>query len=71
MEEMTWDQLALVDYEILIRSNVFGGTWESSFAWNIAVRRHEVQGGELKKSKHVMYTDNRSTLSGPGEDDVG
>ncbi|KAB8303516.1 hypothetical protein EYC80_004927 [Monilinia laxa] len=37
-------QRALVDYEVLLRSSVFGGTTESSFSWNVALRRHVVWG---------------------------
>ncbi|TVY36411.1 hypothetical protein LSUB1_G005969 [Lachnellula subtilissima] len=34
----------LIDYEVLLRSSVFGGTYESSFDWNVAMRRHVVVG---------------------------
>lgn len=40
LEKMTWDQQALVDFEMLLRSSHFGGTWASSFAYNIAFQRH-------------------------------
>lgn len=40
MKALTWDQQALIDYMVLLRSSAFGGTWASSFAWNIALRRH-------------------------------
>jgi hypothetical protein len=40
-----WDQQLLVDYEVLLRSTIFGGTWESSFSWNVAMRRHVIVGG--------------------------
>lgn len=45
LQKMTWDQQALVDYEVLMKASVFGGFVKSSFSWNIAVRRHEVMGG--------------------------
>lgn len=45
MESLTWDQQALIDFEVLLRCALLGGTWESSFAWNIALRRHVVVGG--------------------------
>ena len=44
MEGLTWDQQALVDYEVLLRASRFGGTWESSFGWNLAMRRHVAMG---------------------------
>jgi hypothetical protein len=42
LKRLTWDQQALVDYEILLRSSTFGGIAESSFAWNIALRRNKL-----------------------------
>jgi hypothetical protein len=45
MENLTWDQQALIDWEVLLRSSLVGGTWESSFVWNVALRRHVVVGG--------------------------
>lgn len=40
LRAMTWDQQALVDYEVLLRATAFGGIELSSFAWNVALRRH-------------------------------
>jgi hypothetical protein len=40
MKRLTWDQQALVDYEIMLRSTYFAGIYQSSFAWNVALRRH-------------------------------
>lgn len=40
LKTMTWDQMALVDYEVLLRAKAFGGIDTSSFSWNIAQRRH-------------------------------
>jgi len=39
MEAMTWDQQAMIDYQILLKSSYFGGMTESSFSWNIAAKR--------------------------------
>lgn len=44
LNQLTWDQRALVDYEILLRAGKVLGTVESSFAWNIALRRGEAYG---------------------------
>lgn len=55
MQKLSWDQQALIDYLILLRSSVFGGTWASSFAWNIAFRRHvAVNNGVWVPSKTAM-----------------
>ena len=39
LEALTWDQQALVDYEVLQRSSVFGGFVKSSFSFNVAISR--------------------------------
>ncbi|KAK7745047.1 hypothetical protein SLS53_003282 [Cytospora paraplurivora] len=43
---LTWDQRALVDYEILLRVGFLVGVVESSFAWNVAMRRGNARGGD-------------------------
>ena len=48
LESMSWDQRALVDYQVLLRSQVFGGIDTSSFSWNIALRRHVLVPGRAK-----------------------
>lgn len=40
LEMMTWDQQALVDYEVLQRCSVFGGFVKSSFSYNLAISRN-------------------------------
>ena len=39
LQAMTWDQQALVDYEVLQRCSQFGGYVKSSFSYNIAITR--------------------------------
>lgn len=39
LENLTWDQQALVDYEVLQRCSVLGGFVKSSFSFNVAVSR--------------------------------
>lgn len=46
---LTWDQRALVDYEVMLRAGFVLGVVESSFAWNLAMRRgnvHSAAGAE-------------------------
>jgi len=43
---MNWDVQLLIDYEVLLHSSIFGGIWESSFSWGVAMRRHIVASGE-------------------------
>ncbi|EHL02789.1 hypothetical protein M7I_1127 [Glarea lozoyensis 74030] len=44
MEVLSWDQKECVDYEVLLRARAMGGSHESTFAWNVALRRHVVDG---------------------------
>ncbi len=41
LEKMSFDQQALVDYLVLLKSKDFAGVGHSSFAWNIALWRHQ------------------------------
>ncbi|KAI4748383.1 APG6-domain-containing protein [Aureobasidium sp. EXF-12298] len=41
LENLTWDQQGLVDYEVLRRSSSLAGFARSSFAFNIAITRNE------------------------------
>ena len=77
MEELTWDQMGLIDYEVLLRSSVFGGMFESSFSWNAALRRHVVVGQgqweEIRNGKQGVgdgegpesFKDTLSAIFGP------
>lgn len=40
MDELTWDQAAVVDFEVMLRAGRFAGIWESSWTWMIALTRH-------------------------------
>lgn len=40
LQAMSWDQQALVDYEVLQRCSVFGGFVKSSFSYNLAISRN-------------------------------
>jgi hypothetical protein len=52
LEAMTFDQQALVDWLVLLKSSQFAGVGHSSFAWNIALWRH-------------MFADWKDHLRGP------
>jgi hypothetical protein len=66
LAKLTWDQQALVDYEILLRSSFFVGIDSSSFAWNIALRRHVLSDEEslLQAEEGVNMRDEFSALMG-------
>lgn len=40
LERLRWDQQALIDYLILLRSSDFAGVAHSSFSWSVALKRH-------------------------------
>jgi len=42
LQAMTWDQQALVDYLVLLKSSQFLGMSDSSFSWNISIVRRAV-----------------------------
>lgn len=52
LEAMTFDQQALVDWLVLLKSSEFSGVGHSSFAWNIALWRHQ-------------FAERRDHLNGP------
>ncbi|SMR51213.1 unnamed protein product [Zymoseptoria tritici ST99CH_1E4] len=41
MAGLTWDQHALIDWEVLRRCSVFGGFVKSSFSFNVAISRNQ------------------------------
>lgn len=55
LENMTFDQQALVDFVVLSKSSAFMGVASSSYSWNIALRRHEL-------SKYPEFGNNGSDL---------
>lgn len=71
----TWDQWAIIDYEVLLRASQFGGMFESSYSWNAVMRRHVVDGngtwnsiGEGRMGKlgrQECFKDGLSTIYGP------
>ncbi len=38
---MTFDQQTLVDFLVMLKVSEFVGVGHSSFAWNVALRRHQ------------------------------
>ena len=68
-DTFTWDQRSLVDYEIMLRAGLMAGPTESSFAWNLALRRNSALGaseGEqvLDPGLLVQWKDAYSTIFG-------
>ncbi|KAH8884524.1 hypothetical protein GQ53DRAFT_661656 [Thozetella sp. PMI_491] len=66
---MSWDQRALVDYEIMLRAGLVAGVAESSFAWNLALRRRNTYGGfgspeHKSNNSYVQWQDQYSVVFG-------
>ncbi|KAI9648177.1 hypothetical protein NHQ30_002809 [Ciborinia camelliae] len=40
LKTLAWDQQALVDFLVMMKSSSFVGIGHSSFAWNVALKRH-------------------------------
>ncbi len=40
LQSMAWDQQAIVDLLVLLKGSDFAGIAHSSFAWNVALKRH-------------------------------
>lgn len=65
MDELTWDQAAVVDYEIMLRASRFTGIDESSWSWMIALSRHRIAGGVNPYEAPTTFEDGLSILYGP------
>jgi hypothetical protein len=46
LRALTWDQAALIDYVVLESAGYFAGLVESSFTWNVAMKRAATRGRE-------------------------
>lgn len=55
LRELTLDQQALVDFLVVLKASDFAGIAHSSFAWNIALKRH----------LEARRTDSKLHLEGP------
>lgn len=69
MDALTWDQMALIDLDVMLRASRFVGIWESSWSWAIALKRHAWS--ELDPYDYdahpLTFVDEFSTLYGPTE----
>lgn len=55
LDNLTFDQQALVDFMIMFKASAFMGVAHSSFPWNVALRRHEI-------SKYAAFGNEGSDL---------
>ncbi|KAI6350959.1 hypothetical protein MCOR25_010260 [Pyricularia grisea] len=77
LQSLSWDQQALVDYEVMLSAGIVAGIAHSSFMWNLAIRRKvdflEQENHGQDKNRLVLpdgiitYQDPYSIIFGPGE----
>ncbi|KAF7927974.1 hypothetical protein BELL_0715g00020 [Botrytis elliptica] len=65
-------QRSLIDFEVLLKSSIFGGTLESSYSWNIALRRHIVWGNGtwIPQAENFVF-DRGEAIKDQNEKDAG
>lgn len=69
MEEMPFDQQALVDFLVMFKASAFMGVAHSSFPWNVALRRHELSNyTEFANEGSDLLRDELSIIEGMAAD---
>ncbi|KXH67656.1 hypothetical protein CSAL01_03579 [Colletotrichum salicis] len=73
LDTLTWDQKGTIDFLVMLGAAQFGGVGPSSFAWNVALKRHLFT-KEISKEKDAflkgpqMFSDDLSQIYGvPGK----
>jgi hypothetical protein len=64
LQGLAWDQQALVDFIVMLKASSFAGIGHSSFAWNIALIRHLVDGSEGYLEGPQLLSDGLSQIYG-------
>jgi hypothetical protein len=68
LQNMTWDQQALVDFDVLMHSTSFYGFVRSSFSWSLALRRGTLpEAGTSTVTEEDEYRDSLSVIVGRHE----
>ncbi|KAI1872420.1 hypothetical protein JX265_005300 [Neoarthrinium moseri] len=72
LKGLSWDQQAIVDFDMMLRANLMAGISESNFAWTVALKR-AASGGAIggyqpvPREEYIRWQDDFSTLYGhPG-----
>lgn len=65
--DLTWDQMAIIDMEIMLRASRFVGIAESSWGWMVALKRHAWSDADpYDYDAHpITFEDELSILYGP------
>ncbi|KAE8443172.1 hypothetical protein EG329_002270 [Mollisiaceae sp. DMI_Dod_QoI] len=66
LQSLTWDQQALVDFDVLMHSTYFYGFVRSSYSWSLALRRGTLPEavGTSRITEEDEYRDNLSAVVG-------
>lgn len=64
LESLSWDQQGLVDFLVMLRCSSFAGIEQSSFAWNIALKRHTLSSNADYLMNGEAFRDEYSMLLG-------
>ncbi|KAI2636109.1 hypothetical protein GGS21DRAFT_538943 [Xylaria nigripes] len=64
LKSLSWDQQALVDFAVLLKSDYFVGVSPSSFSINVALKRHLQKEGVHTRPWKIDSSDERSWLVG-------
>ena len=56
-QTLTAAQKEVLDFEVLNRASLFGGNWENSLSWGVALKRHVVASGGQGKWDSVLGVD--------------
>jgi hypothetical protein len=56
-QALSVEQKEAVDYEVLVRGSLFGGSWEGGLSWGVALRRHVIASGGNGKWNSLSGTE--------------
>jgi len=65
LRSLSWDQQGLVDFLVMLKSSSFAGIEQSSFAWNIVLKRHLLSSDPSYLNHGHTFQDEYSMLLGP------
>lgn len=67
VDSLTWEQMAILDFDIMLRASLFVGIWRSSWTWMVALTRH-LRTDRSPYEEHIIgYDDGLSMIYGVSE----
>jgi len=65
LQALKWDQQGLVDFLVMLKASDFAGIGHSSFAWNVALKRHVfVKKKDRVRGPEILMGDELSLIYG-------